>query len=86
VRRIVERTYEISLLVRCKVAADNEAAADAAAQEFAELVAGWVDGSLDGSPFDHAVQVPPATARARDFEWNYGTLTPEEIKRLWEKL
>ncbi len=82
----MERTYEVHVTVRCKVAAASGQEADAAAQQFAELIGGWIDGSVGNSPFDYHVDVPTAVARASDFPWEYAPLTPEEINDLYSRL
>jgi hypothetical protein len=82
----MERTYEVSLTVRCAVAAPNKREADAAAQQFAELLGGWIDGSVGNSPFDYHVAVSQAAATRRDFEWEYAPLTPAEIAGFYRSL
>jgi len=59
----VEQTFEISVAVRCKIEAVTAEPAAAAAQRFAELVGGWIDGSVGNSPFDYHVRLREAVAR-----------------------
>jgi hypothetical protein len=58
----MEQTYEIEVRARCKVAAKDDQQADAAAQRFAELLGGWIDGSVGNSPLDHHLAIASATA------------------------
>lgn len=82
----MERTFEIAVTVRCKIAAPTKESADTAARRFADLVRGWIDGSIGECPFDYHVDVPEAVARAREFSFDCTPLTPEEIERLFRDL
>jgi len=53
------------LIARCEVLYTGRLSerAAAAAQRFAELVGGWIDGSVGNSPFDYHVRLREAVAR-----------------------
>ena len=84
----MESTYEIEVRVRCKVAAADKAEADEAAQQFAQIVGGWINGSSGHSPFDHYVDMAEASAKRRsgELDLNYFVLTPAKIRKLHEEL
>jgi hypothetical protein len=82
----MEQTFEISVTVRCKIEAETAELAGAAAQRFAGLVGGWIDGSVGNCPFDYHVQIPEAVAQPREFQFDLAPLTPDEIDALYRDL
>jgi hypothetical protein len=82
----MEQTFEVSVTVRCKIEAVTAERAAAAAQRFAELLGGWIDGSVGNSPFDYHVRVREAVAQPREFRFDLAALTPAEIDGLYRDL
>lgn len=82
----MEQTFEIAVTVQCKIEATTAERAALAAQRFAELVSGWIDGSVGNSPFDYHVRVQAAVAQARDFPFDLAAMTPDEIDALYRDL
>jgi hypothetical protein len=82
----MEQTFEISVTVHCKIDAGTPDRAASAAQRFAELVGGWIDGSVGNSPFDYHVRVDKAAAQPREFPFDLAALTPDEIDALYRDL
>jgi hypothetical protein len=82
----VEQTFEISVAARCKIEAVTAERAAVAAQRFAELVGGLIDGSVGNSPFDYHVRLREAIARPCEFPFDLAALTPDEIDALYRDL
>jgi hypothetical protein len=82
----MEQTFEITVAIQCKIEAATPDRAARAAQRFAELVGGWIDGSVGNPPFARHVRVPAAVAHSREFPFDLAALTPNEIDALYRDL